>query len=78
MEELMRTNDAVLLSFAEALLKEAGFHPLLFDSNMSIMEGSIGILPRRLMLPAAEVEEGRGLLVEAGIGQELLPRPNRP
>lgn len=77
MEELMRTNDPVLLSFAEAILKEAGFHPLLFDTNMSIMEGSLGILPRRLMLPEAEMEEARTLLGEAGIGQELLPRPKR-
>jgi hypothetical protein len=78
MEEVMRTNDTVLLSFADAILREAGLHPLLFDTNMSIMEGSIGILPRRLMLPESEVETGRSLLVEAGIGQELLPRPKRP
>ncbi|MCW5695872.1 MAG: DUF2007 domain-containing protein [Bauldia sp.] len=73
MEELMRTNDAVLLSFAEALLKEAGFHPILFDTNMSIMEGSLGILPRRLVVPQAEAAAARRLLGEAGIGDELAP-----
>lgn len=73
----MRTNDPVLLSFAEALLKEAGFHPVLFDTNMSIMEGSLGILPRRLVVPQGEVDAARRLLAEAGIGDELAQKPRR-
>ena len=78
MEELLRTNDAVLLSFVEALLKDAGIPTRIFDQNMSIIEGSIGILPRRLLVPASEVEAARALLADAGIVKELTtPRGSR-
>ncbi len=50
MKELLRTNDVVLLSFLETRLKEAGIEPLVFDANASIVEGSLGVLPRRLMV----------------------------
>ena len=52
MIELIRTNDAVLLSFAESLMKEAGIHCLIADQGMSILEGSLGMLPRRFLLLA--------------------------
>ena len=48
MEELLRTNDLVLISFVEALLREAGIEPWVADQNMSIIEGSLGVLPRRV------------------------------
>jgi hypothetical protein len=44
MKELLRSNDQVLLSFVSALLNEAGIGFIVLDTNMSIMEGSIGIL----------------------------------
>jgi hypothetical protein len=75
MELLLRTNDAVLLSFAQALLKDAGIESVLFDQNMSIIEGSIGILPRRLLVPSGSIDAARRLLREAGIGKELAPPP---
>ncbi|MAN63700.1 MAG: hypothetical protein CMI60_17325 [Parvibaculum sp.] len=50
MKELLRTNDVVLLSFLEARLKGEGIEPFILDMNASIVEGSIGILPRRLMV----------------------------
>ena len=50
MIELIRTNDAVLLSFAESLMKEAGIHCLIADQGMSILEGSLGMLPRRFLV----------------------------
>jgi hypothetical protein len=71
MEELLRTNDLVLISFAESLLGEAGIETWIADQNMSIVEGSLGILPRRLMVPADRIEAARKLLDEAGIGAEL-------
>lgn len=58
MSELLRTNDAVLLSFAQALLNDAGIGNFIADFNMSIFEGSIGLLPRRIMVETAEA--GRG------------------
>jgi hypothetical protein len=71
MEELIRTNDIVLISFVEALLRDAGIECLVVDQNMSIIEGSLGILPKRVLVPADAVEEARKLLIDADIGSEL-------
>ena len=60
MRELIRTNDAVLVSAVVALLESAGFRPLVLDQNMSVLEGSLGVLPRRV-------------LEDAGLGHELRP-----
>ncbi len=51
MVELLRTTDPVLLSFAEAILAEAGFDPFVADTHMSILDGSIAAIPRRLLVP---------------------------
>jgi hypothetical protein len=69
--ELVRTNDAVLLSAIEALLKSANIAHLVADRNMSVLEGSIGIFPRRILVAEDELEKARRLLTEAGFGSEL-------
>ena len=71
MEELLRTNDLVLISFVDSLLREAGIDLLVADQNMSIIEGSLGVLPRRIMVPSDDLNQARRLLVDAGIGAEL-------
>ncbi len=71
MEELLRTNDAVLISFVEALLRDAGIDSWIADQNMSIVEGSLGVLPRRVMVPSDELDKARKVLEEAGIADEL-------
>jgi len=71
MDEILRTNDVVLISFVETLLKEAGIRYFVADQNMSVIEGSLGILPRRVLVPADDVERTRRLLREAGVGDEL-------
>lgn len=71
MEELLRTNDPVLLTFVEALLNEAGIGHTVADRNMSVIEGSLGILPRRVLVMAEDWEEARGIVTEAGLGREL-------
>ena len=71
MTELIRTNDMVLLSFAEALLKDAGIACAIFDQNMSVIEGSLGVLPRRLLVDSEAVEEARRLLTDAGLEKNL-------
>jgi hypothetical protein len=50
MREVLRTNDPVLLSFARSVLEAEGIEAIVFDDHMSVMEGSIGVLPRRLMV----------------------------
>jgi hypothetical protein len=71
MEELLRTNDPVLLSFVGALLDGAGIAHTVADQNMSVIEGTIGILPRRILVLAEELERARRLLSEAGLAHEL-------
>ena len=69
MNELIRTNDVVLIPFIEALLRDAGINFLVADENMSIMEGSIGVLPRRVMIALEDMNEAQKLLEDAGIQQ---------
>lgn len=70
MIELIRTNDPVVISFVESLLRDSEIHYLLADQNMSIMEGSLGILPRRVLVDEKEEDRARQLLKDAGIGHE--------
>lgn len=73
MRELVRTNDAVLISAIEALLKGANIAHLIVDQNMSVMEGSIGIFPRRILVGDDELTVARRLLTDAGFANELRP-----
>lgn len=71
MEELLRTNNPVTISFVESLMREAGIGVLVADQNMSILDGSLGILPRRVMVEAGRVEQARRILRDAGLENEL-------
>ncbi len=73
MRELIRTNDAVLVSAVGALLDGAGIRHFVLDQNMSILEGSLGILPRRVLVAEDDETAARRLLKEAGLGHELGP-----
>jgi len=76
LHELIRTNDPVLVSAIEALLDGANIRYVVLDQNMSVLEGSIGILPRRILVAEAQADEARKLLEDAGLGHEL--RPEQP
>ena len=65
MKELLRTNNFVYLSYAQAVLQDAGIQSLVFDSHMSVMEGSLGVLPRRLMVADGDFTRARKLLDES-------------
>jgi putative signal transducing protein len=71
--ELIRANDAVLVSAVQALLDAARIPHLVLDQNMSVLEGSLGILPRRILVNDCCVDDARQLLEEAGLGHELRP-----
>ncbi|MGN7292125.1 putative signal transducing protein [Rhizobium sp. SAFR-030] len=71
MKELIRTNNAVVLSFATSLLKDAGIHCLVADQSMSILEGSLGLLPQRLLVEGDRHDEARRLMTDAGLAAEL-------
>lgn len=71
MHELLRTNDPVLVSFVEALLREQGIDYHVADINTSAVEGSIAIFPRRIIVGEEAIDTARSLLLEAGLGSEL-------
>ncbi len=71
LRELLRTNDAVLLSAVGALLDGADIGHVLLDSNMSILEGSLGIIPRRILVHEDDNFAARRILTEAGLAHEL-------
>ncbi|MBT1155483.1 DUF2007 domain-containing protein [Aminobacter anthyllidis] len=71
MIELIRTNDAVIISFVESLLRDSGIGCFIADQNMSVLDGSIGILPRRIMIDEDDADEARQLLTDAGIEHEI-------
>lgn len=67
MKELFRTNDAVLLSFVDAILTDAGISHEIADANMSIMEGSLGVLPRRMLVAEDELAQARRVMEDADL-----------
>jgi len=67
MEELLGTNDITLIPLARAVLEDEGIASFELDVNMSILEGSIGILPRRLMVRSHELDEARRVLRDYGV-----------
>lgn len=65
MKELLRTNDLVRLSWVTALLADQGIDAVVLDAYASSAEGSIGALPRRLMVPDDKLEPARRILAES-------------
>lgn len=66
MRELVRTNDAVRLSWLQAMLASAGIEAVILDTHTSILEGSIGAIPRRLMVHEDDEKRARAVLKEIG------------
>ncbi len=77
MHLLLQTNNPVLLSYVQSLLADAGVAAVVFDANISIVEGSIGVFPRRVMVHEDDVRRARHALWEAGLADELMPGPAR-
>ena len=70
--ELMRTNDPVVLGLARSVLEEAGVLAMVADNHMSVLEGSIGVFPQRLLVHRDHMAAARSLLEEAGLAAWLL------
>ena len=71
LRELVRTNDLVLISAVGALLDGADIHHVVLDQNMSIVEGSLGLLQRRILVNDEDNRAARQLLTDAGLAHEL-------
>ncbi len=70
MKELLRSNDPVLLSWAEALLDGEGIQSVLLDAHTSAVEGSISAIPRRLMVGDGDWSRAKRLIDdEAPLGR---------
>lgn len=72
MIELLRTNDLVLISAVEAILLNDGIEVFVADQFMSATEGSLGFLPRRVLVHREDADAARNALLQAGLAQELL------
>ena len=66
MKELLRTNDVVRLSWLQALLGDSGIDSLILDHHTSLVEGSIGAIPRRLVVAERDYRRACALLAAAG------------
>jgi hypothetical protein len=70
-KELLRTNEPVFLSWAQAMLRSENIDALVFDGHMSILEGSAGAILRRVMVADEDYERARRVLEDAGEGHRL-------
>lgn len=66
MRVIATSNNPVRLSFLTALLADAGIETVLLDAHASIMDGSIGAVPRRLCVATADEQRARLVLLDAG------------
>jgi len=72
MRELVMTNDLVLISYIEALLADQGIEAVVFDRNISLMEGSIGAFPRRVVVADEDWSRASRVLKDADLGQWIV------
>jgi len=71
MKELLRSNDLVKLSWIEALLADSSIAVLVLDQHTSVLEGSAGAIPRRLMVADDDYPRACAVLERAGEGAEI-------
>lgn len=70
MKELLRSIDPVKIALATALLEGEGITAFQLDVHMSVLEGSLGILPRRVMVAERDLFMARAVLNDNGIGSD--------
>jgi hypothetical protein len=68
----MRTNEPVLLNFVQTLLHEAGIKAVVFDGNMSAMQGTLGAILQRIAVPEDRWSEACRILREADLKEWIL------
>lgn len=67
MRELLRTTDPTVIAFARVLLEGEGIMPFVLDVHMSILDGSTGILPQRMMVVDRDLFMARAIMRDNGI-----------
>lgn len=71
MIELLRTNNLVTISYVESVLNDQDINVLVLDQHMSTLEGSIGILQRRIMVDEDDLIRAKRILKDCGLEDEL-------
>ncbi len=67
MQEILRTNDAVLMSYARSLLIDVGIESVEYDSHIANLEGGVTGIPRRLMVTDADIDRARSALAASNL-----------
>ena len=70
MEELLRSNDPVWLSYVRHVLSEEGIEFLQLDDHMAALEGSVGAIPRRIMVLGEDLARARLSLGNAALTEK--------
>jgi hypothetical protein len=75
MKLLLQTTDPTIIAFAQALLEGEGINSFVLDVHMSVFEGGLGILPRRLMVADRDWFMARATIRDNNIpeGYDVLP-----
>ena len=73
MRELLRSNDLVRISWIQALLADSKIETVVLDTHMSVLEGSIGILPRRVMVLEEDYQRAKRVLRDAEEDHDISP-----
>ena len=76
MKELLRTNELVFLSWAEAMLRAENIEAVVLDAHTSVVEGSTYAIRRRMMVADGDYERARQLMIDVG-EERRLARPAR-
>jgi Putative prokaryotic signal transducing protein len=71
MREILRTTDPTAIAFSTALLRGEGIDCFVLDVHMSVLEGSLGMLPRRLMVAERDAFRARAVLRDNGVSDLL-------
>ncbi len=71
MKEIVRTNDPVVISWMISVLAEQGIEAFVLDAHTSVLEGTAGAIPRRLMVIDEDLASARAAIKAAGGGKEL-------
>lgn len=71
MKEIARTNDPVVISWMISVLAEQGIEAIVLDAHTSVLEGTAGAIPRRLMVIDEDLASARATIEAAGGGKEL-------
>ncbi len=65
MQEILRTNDPILISYVRSLLMDAGIESVEFDSHIANLEGGVSAIPCRLMVIDADVDRAQSILADS-------------